>query len=250
MESRDSTKVACRYNREALADLGSGLIYYVVFLFSTTLHEAAHGWAALRGGDPTAYHGGQVSLDPRPHIRREPFGMVALPLISVVLSGWPFGFASAPYDPRWAMRYPKRAAWMALAGPAGNLILVVLAAAAIRIGAAAGLLEAPSAVSFDQIVAASADGIWSGVAFLLSVFFSLNLLLAIFNLIPVPPLDGSGAVPLFLDDTSTRRYQQFIWGQPAFAWIGILVAWQIFPSLFQPLWLFAVNLVYPGVHYG
>ena len=113
--------------------------------------------------------------------------MVALPLISVLLSGWPFGFASAPYDPHWAMRYPKRAAWMALAGPAGNLVLVSLAAAAIRMGAAAGLFEPPSAVSFDQVVAASADGIWSGAAFLLSVFFSLNLLLAIFNLIPVPP---------------------------------------------------------------
>ena len=176
--------------------------------------------------------------------------MVALPLFSVLLSGWPFGFASAPYDPHWAMRYPKRAAWMALAGPAGNLVLVTLAVVAIRMGAAAGLFEPPSAVSFDQVVAASADGIWSGAAFLVSVFFSLNLLLAIFNLIPVPPLDGSGAVPLFLDAASTHRYQQFIWGQPAFAWIGILVAWQIFPSLFQPLWLFAVNLVHPGVNYG
>ena len=97
-----------------MPDIGSGLVYYVVFLFSTTLHEAAHAWAAIRGGDPTAYHGGQVSLDPRAHIRREPFGMVGLPLISVVLSGWPFGFASAPCDPRWAMRYPKRAAWIGI----------------------------------------------------------------------------------------------------------------------------------------
>jgi hypothetical protein len=57
-------------------DLPTALAYFAVFLFSTTLHEAAHAWAALRGGDPTAYHGGQVSLDPMPHIRREPFGMV------------------------------------------------------------------------------------------------------------------------------------------------------------------------------
>ena len=239
-----------RYNRHALPDLGSGLIYYVVFLFSTTLHEAAHAWAAMRGGDPTAYHGGQVSLDPRAHMRREPFGMIALPLISVALSGWPFGFASAPYDPRWAMRYPKRAAWMALAGPGGNLLLVVASAVAIRIGSSAGVFAAPEAVTFDQVITASTGGAWSGVAFLVSVFFSLNLLLAIFNLIPVPPLDGSGAVPLFLDDATTSRYQHFAWGQPAFAWIGILIAWQIFPSLFQPLWLFAVNLVHPGVHYG
>ena len=85
--------------------------------------------------------------------------MVVLPLISVVLSGWPFGFASAPYDPRWAMRYPKRAAWMALAGPAGNLVLVVGAVLAIRVGSSAGVFAAPSAVSFDQVVAAPAGGL-------------------------------------------------------------------------------------------
>lgn len=233
-----------------MPDLWSGLIYYVVFLFSTTVHEAAHAWAAMRGGDQTAYHGGQVSLDPRPHVRREPFGMVALPLISVVLSGWPFGFASAPYDPHWAMRYPKRAAWMSLAGPGGNLLLVLASGVAIRVGSLAGVFAAPEAVTFDQIVTASTSGAWAGIAFLASVFFSLNLLLAIFNLIPVPPLDGSGAVPLFLDDATTSRYQQFVWSQPALAWIGILIAWQIFPLLFQPLWLFVVNLVHSGVHYG
>ena len=83
-----------------MPDLASAFIYYVVFLFSTTLHEAAHAWAAKLGGDLTAYHGGQVTLDPRPHIRREPFGMVVLPLLSVVTSGWPLGFASAPVSTR------------------------------------------------------------------------------------------------------------------------------------------------------
>jgi hypothetical protein len=94
-----------------------GLVWYVVFLFSTSLHEASHAWAAQRGGDPTAYLAGQVSLDPRPHIRREPFGMVFLPLFTAVTSGWPIGFASAPYDPLWAAAHPRRAAWMSLAGP-------------------------------------------------------------------------------------------------------------------------------------
>ncbi len=102
-----------------------GLVWYVVFLFSTSLHEAAHAWAAQRGGDPTAYLGGQVSLDPRPHIRREPFGMLLLPLFTAVTSGWPIGYASAPYDPVWAANHPRRAAWMSLAGPAANLLLVL-----------------------------------------------------------------------------------------------------------------------------
>ncbi len=148
------------------------------------------------------------------------------------------------------MRFPRRAAWMALAGPAGNLLLVLAAVVAIRIGTAWGVFAPPGAVTFGQVVAAPTAGMWPALAFLLSVFFSLNLLLAVFNLIPVPPLDGSGALPLILDPESTRRYQQFVWGQPAFAWIGILIAWQLFDVLFRPLWLFAVNLLHPGVTYG
>ena len=110
-------------------NIGEGLTFYVVFLFSTTLHEAAHAWAAKLGGDLTAYHGGQVSLDPLPHIRREPFGMVILPLLTALTMGFPIGFASAPYDPAWAQKYPKRSAWMALAGPAANLLLMLIAEA-------------------------------------------------------------------------------------------------------------------------
>ena len=70
-----------------MPDLTNALVYYVVFLLSTTLHKAAHAWAAARGGDLTAYHGGQVSLDPIPHIRREPFGMLILPLVSALATG-------------------------------------------------------------------------------------------------------------------------------------------------------------------
>ena len=233
-----------------MTELADGLIYYVVFLFSTTLHEASHAWAAMRGGDLTAYRGGQVSLDPLHHIRREPFGMVALPVLSLVLSGWPFGFASAPYDPRWAMRHPKRAAWMALAGPASNLTLVLCSTVVIRVGMLFDVLAAPNSVRFGVVVTSEVGGLWEGLAFLLSVFFSLNLLLCVFNLLPLPPLDGSAAVPLFLSEESTRRYQQFLWGQPGLAWLGVILAWQVFGFLFDPIWLFAVNLLHPGVTYG
>jgi len=232
-----------------MPDLASGLVYYIVFLFSTTLHEAAHAWAAKRGGDLTAYQGGQVSLDPRPHIRREPFGMVVLPLISVILSGWPFGFASAPYNPQWAMRHPTRAALMALAGPASNLLLVLIAFVGIRIGVAAGVFFPPSSVRFGHVTAGH-GGLWEAVAFLVSVFLCLNLLLGALNLLPLPPLDGSGAVPLLLSDRATARYQQFLWRQPALAWIGLLIAWQLFDQIINPIFLFVVNLLYPGVTYG
>lgn len=233
-----------------MPDLVQGLVYYVVFLFSTTLHEAAHAWAAKRGGDLTAYLGGQVSLDPLPHIRREPFGMVVLPLLSVLLSGWPFGFASAPYDPRWARRHPRRAALMALAGPAANLALVVAAAALLRAGAAAGVFFAPETVRFGDLAGSVPAGWWPSMAVLLSAFFSLNLLLAVLNLLPLPPLDGSGALPLVLSDDASRRYQEFIWSNPGLGWIGILVAWQLFDVVFDPIFWRAVNLLYPGVNYS
>lgn len=229
--------------------IAEGLVYYAVFLFSTTLHEAAHAWAAKRGGDLTAYQGGQVSLDPIPHIRREPFGMVVLPLISVLVSGWPFGFASAPYDPRWARRYPRRAAWMALAGPASNLALVLAAAAVIRIGIATEIFYVPDSIRFGAVAATTADGWWPAIGSLLSAVFSLNLLLAAFNMLPLPPLDGSGAMPLLLSDEASRRYQDFIWSTPMLGWIGIFIAWQVFGALFDPIFVGAVNLLYPEAGY-
>lgn len=233
-----------------MPDLAHAVTYYVAFLLSATIHEAAHAWAAKLGGDLTAYHGGQVSLDPRPHIRREPFGMVILPLLSVALSGWPFGFASAPYDPKWALKYPNRAALMALAGPGANLVLVLLTLGIIRIGSSAGVFLAPPAVRFGEVVSSSAGGMWEGMAFVTGVFFSMNLLLAALNLIPLPPLDGSAAIPLLLPAEAASRYQLFLFGNPSLSLIGMVVAWQLFGTVFQPIFLFAVNLLHPGMTYG
>ncbi len=232
-----------------MVDIGDALLYFVVFLFSTTLHEAAHAWAALRGGDPTAYKGGQVSLDPMPHIRREPFGMVILPLGSALLTGFPFGYASAPFDPDWARRHPERAAWMALAGPAANIALVIIAALLLRIGALSEVFYAPERVNFGSLAASQAGEMWEMAAALLSVVFSMNLLLAAFNLLPFPPLDGSAALPLLLSRRMSARYQEIMWSSPVIGLLGILVAWRLFDHVFDPIFLAAVNLVYPGVSY-
>jgi len=232
-----------------LNNIADGLVYFAVFLLSTTLHEAAHAWVAKRGGDLTAYHGGQVTLDPIPHIRREPFGMLILPLLTVLISGFPFGFASAPYDPRWAMQHPKRAAWMSLAGPGANLLIVILSAIAIRVLAAQGIVRAPQAISFGHIAASEAGGWWPAVAFMLGAFFCMNLLLAAFNLLPLPPLDGSGALPLLLSDETSRKYQQFIWQTPGIRFMGLFLAWQFFGFLFRPILVGAVNLLYPSFDY-
>src|SRR5512139_4074436 len=126
----------------------NGIFWFVAFLFSTTVHEAAHAWAALLGGDRTAYLGGQVSLSPLPHIRREPIGMLGVPLLTAFTQGWAMGWASAPYDPLWADRHPRRAAWMAAAGPAGNLCVALVSLALLRSGLALGFFVSPARVNF------------------------------------------------------------------------------------------------------
>src|SRR5687767_8672776 len=132
-------------------DVAVGLMWFVAFLFSTTVHEAMHAWVAYRGGDPPAYHGGQVSLSPIPHIKREPIGMLVVPLITAITQGWAMGWASAPYDPNWAARHPSRAALMAAAGPAGNFAIAIVAFALLKIGLVAGWFLPPERASFDML---------------------------------------------------------------------------------------------------
>ena len=226
-----------------------GLTWFVVFLFSTTLHEAGHAFAAHRLGDPTAYHGGQVSLSPFPHIRREPFGMVLVPLLTFGLSkgAWMMGWASAPYDPTWAHRHPRRAALMALAGPLANLVLVLLAGLAIRLGIAGGLFFPPDRIGFTAVTGAEGGFAAAAVA-PLSILFSLNLILFVFNLLPLPPLDGSAVIAMFMSEELARRYQELL-RQPMLSMVGILVAWNVFHPVFEPVHLLAIRLLYPGLGY-
>ncbi len=225
-----------------------GITWFIVFLFSTTLHEAGHAVAALKLGDPTAYHGGQVSLSPFPHMRREPFGMVLVPILSFVLSrgGWMMGWASAPYDPLWAHRHPRRAAIMALAGPAANLILVLLSGLAVRAGIAAGVFQVPAYVTFTAVTQATqAGGLAAASVLPLSILFTLNLVLFVFNLLPLPPLDGSAAIAILMSDDVARRYQEIL-HNPSFSFLGIFIAWQLFNPVFAPVHRLALRLLYAG----
>ncbi|MFH1143515.1 MAG: site-2 protease family protein [Candidatus Eisenbacteria bacterium] len=232
-----------------MSKIAEGFLWYGLFILSATVHEAAHAGAALKGGDPTAHRAGQVTLDPWPHIRRSPFGMILLPIVSVILFGWPFGFASAPYDPNWAERYPKRAARMALAGPAANLALMIVIGLLIHLGIALGGFQSPESAVYTRIVAASETGIWRALGMILSMGFSLNLILLVLNLIPLPPLDGWSVLGLFFSDEKARRMSRFS-ARHGLGWVGILVAWQIFPYLLRPAFLGALNLLYPGARFG
>lgn len=226
-------------------DIILGIKWYLVFLFSTTFHEASHAWTAYKLGDDTAHRGGQVTLDPTPHIMRAPFGMVVVPIISYLYNGWMLGWASAPYNPHWAVTYPKRSALMSLAGPAANLILVLGAAILIRAGIAAHFFDAPNSTNFSHVVDAHTSGAYL-VASFLSICFSLNLLLCTFNLLPLPPLDGSGALLMFTDSHKAEQLMGFL-RQPQFQLFGILIAWKVFDIIFPTIQLSAVNLLYFGL---
>ena len=228
-----------------------GPIWYVVFLLSLTCHEAAHALAAKWGGDLTAFNAGQVTLDPIPHMRREPFGTILFPILSFLLSkgSWMIGWASAPYDPAWQQRYPRRAALMALAGPIANFILVLIAALAIWIGIWNGNFLAPQSINFTQVVApGQTTGLPNALATFFSILFSLNLLLGTFNLLPFPPLDGNTVVGLFLSESAALKFYEFSHNQ-AFSLIGLFAAWKIFDYVFRPVFVFALNVLYPGASY-
>jgi Zn-dependent protease len=235
----------------ALQDISlfHGAAWYFVFLFSTTLHEASHAYSAFKLGDDTAHRGGQTTLDPTPHIRREPFGMVIVPILSYILGGWMIGWASAPYDPIWANRHPRRAALMSMAGPFSNLALVILAAILIRAGIYFGYFTEPDRINFHQIVTASREGIPYLLSVLLSITFSLNLLLFLFNLFPLPPLDGASIPLFFLSERAAEKYWEFL-SSPAVSFMGFIIAWKTFGFIYYPVHHFAIDLLYPGANYG
>jgi len=216
--------------------LALGFIWFVAFLFSTTCHEAAHALVAKLGGDETAALGGQVSLNPVPHMKREPWGMIVIPILSYLMmnGNGMMGWASAPYDPLWERRHPKRSGWMALAGPTANLLLMLLAVAGLRLGAAWGWFH-PDPVTGHRDFAAVT----------LMIFFSLNLLLGTFNLLPVSPLDGSTVILLFMSEKTAQRYLDWLRGN-SLAMVGLLVGLLAFRYIYGPIYDFVSKLLLPA----
>lgn len=201
-----------------------GLMQYAAFVISFTFHEAAHAWSAWRLGDPTAYNEGQVTLNPWPHMRRSPIGTILMPLVSFVFLGFILGWASAPYNPVWAERWPKRHFLMSMAGPLMNLLLLIATLMGMR-----ALMqfsgERPSDLlireSFSQMMELPSS---PAIRFfgLLKMAMQLNLLLLVFNLLPIPPLDGSSIWRLVLPAKAYRRYQDFA-QDPNFIMLGLVV---------------------------
>ena len=228
----------------------NAIFWYMAFLISVTIHEFMHGFVSYKFGDTAAYDAGLVTLNPYPHIRREFFGMVVVPFLSLAFAGWMIGWGSSPYTVEWAFRNPRKASLMALAGPLSNLALVVVSALAIRVFILIGLFSVPYTVSPGSVVEAGSSGALNGLATFLSVLFSLNILLFVFNMIPLPPMDGSSFPVLFMDERRAVGYMIAI-RKPMFFLIGLFIAWQILKVIFGPVHLGFVNFLYMGIaRYG
>lgn len=228
-------------------DLGLALSWYIALIVAMVLHEAAHAWVAYLGGDRTAYEGGQVTLNPIPHMQREPFGTIFLPILTLFWMGFPLGFAHAPYNPYWADAHPKRAALMAAAGPLSNLLLALLVFGLIKLGLSLDWFE--YAQSFgtgrgrDGLIQIAwltghegvDTGLVGAIAQILPIFLFMNLLLFAFNLIPVPPLDGAGVAEGSLPGSAGAIFGEMR-RSGTMALVGLMIAWYFFPRLWWPLY--------------
>jgi Zn-dependent protease len=170
-------------------EIGSIVLAFIGLLLALTVHEAAHAWAAFQLGDPTAKLQGRLSLNPAVHI--DPIGTVALPLLAFATGAPIIGWAKpVPVDGRYLKHFRRDFMWIALAGPASNLLLAVLR----------GLPLLPMSVGSIALVEPLFE--------FASRFFLVNVLLACFNMIPVPPLDGSNVVAALLPPRLAYQWDQ------------------------------------------
>ena len=202
------------------------IIWAVPVLFSVILHEVSHGWVAYKLGDDTAKRMGRLTLNPIPHI--DILGTVILPLIMIIAGGPVFGWAKpVPYNPHNFDRHinPKDGAmWVALAGPVLNLILAFISSF-ILVLTAKWFSGLPSVFYYSLIQ-------------LFKALVIINIVLACFNLIPIPPLDGSKVLMRFLPSKYESYYVMM--ERYGFLVIIILLATGAFSTL---IWV-PVNFLY------
>lgn len=182
---------------DALERIASIALTVLLVMFSAIVHEVAHGLAALACGDPTAKEHGRLTLNPAAHL--DGFGSVLLPLVMALLGGPVFAFAKpVPYNPARLCNPRRDELVVALAGPASNLVQAAVGACVLRL-------------TWDPLVGAALAGTLSVDVFgwiytALYTYVAVNLVLCFFNLIPIPPLDGSKVVLYFLSGEARASY--------------------------------------------
>ena len=177
-------------------DIGRIIITFVVFLLSLTVHECAHAWAAERSGDLTGRYLGRVTLNPIPHI--DPFGTILFPLISMTTGFWMFGWAKpVPFNPLNLRDRRTGEIVIALAGPMSNVALAILFIVLYK-----GLFQT-STLAFQMM-----GDLLQPIYTMIEIGISMNIVLAVFNLIPIPPLDGHHVLRNLLPDSLAELYSQ------------------------------------------
>lgn len=190
-----------------------------VLIMSAVIHEISHGYAAKSLGDPTAELAGRLTLNPVKHL--DPFMSVILPLLFIVFQSPVIlgGAKPVPYNP-YNLRGGKWGpAWVAFAGPLANFVLAIIFTLAVR----SGLVEGPTVD-------------------ILALIILINLVLGFFNLIPIPPLDGSKVIAALLPYTLYRQWQQFESLMSAYGLFVVFAFIFIFSAPFFAfvLWVFSL----------
>jgi Zn-dependent protease len=176
-------------------------IQIVVFLFAVSVHESAHAWTASRYGDPTARMLGRVSLNPIRHI--DPIGTVLMPLIAWISHIPMIGWAKpTPVNPlNFRKNYVLADIMTSVAGPVSNLLV-----------ATGSVLVLAVVIHARFLLGGAAEPLW----LLFRAALEINVLLAVFNLIPIPPLDGSHVIRHMLSDSARNLYDRI-------GWIGLIL---------------------------
>jgi Zn-dependent protease len=195
------------------------LFQLIAFLFAISVHESAHAWTANRCGDPTARMLGRVTLNPIKHI--DPIGTIVLPVICYLTHFPMIGWAKpTPVDPRNFKNHVLDDILTSMAGPLSNFIVATIATillAAIAIISPSGRMIVQGALQGY----AFGNSVLVPASLLLFAFLQINVLLAVFNLIPVPPLDGSHVLRHFLSEEVRRVYDAVgVFGLMALVFFG------------------------------
>ena len=226
-------------------DVGQFILYMVAFIFSASLHESAHAWTSSYFGDDLARSQGRISLNPISHV--DPIGTLLFPGISfftgLTLLGWA---RSTPVNPlKWRN---KRVAnfWVSIAGILVNLTIALVAGILIRILFETGVIGLNFELrSWMPIAPANTtDALAEGAVNLLAGFFTVNVGLAIFNLLPIPPLDGSGVLSSILPpsfESAIETLEQF-----GFVLLFVAVFTGVVGSIFSFVMPIAFDLVFLG----
>jgi Zn-dependent protease len=220
-------------------NVGEFILYMVALIFSLSFHEMMHAWMSNRFGDDLAKHRGRISLNPVSHV--DPIGTLLFPAIAFFTGAALLGWARpTPVNPL-AWRNKRLANfWVSIAGVLGNFTIALVVGIIIRVLYSAGVLV----VERGLVPANPNSTLMEGVAALLSVFFVMNVGLGVFNLFPVPPLDGSKILASILPESFESALNAL--DQFGFILLFIALFTGIFSAIFNVVIPFAWAIVFIG----